>query len=78
MFVPDVDNPGYFPLIFGVIWAVLDYLRLNPGYLPPIYRHIVIHCLCLVCTNNANLRFAHLSFLHRRQAQTDSDGASNY
>ena len=38
------DNPGYFPPIFGLFWAILDYLRLNPGYLPSIYRHIVIHC----------------------------------
>jgi hypothetical protein len=41
-----VGNPGYFPPILGLFWAVLDYLRLIPGYLPPIYRHIVIHCQC--------------------------------
>ena len=42
---PDVYNPGYFLPILGLIWAVLDYLRLNPGYLLPMHRHIVIHCL---------------------------------
>ena len=42
----DEDNPGYFPPILGLFWAVLDYLRLNPGYLLLIYRHIVIHCRC--------------------------------
>ena len=42
----NVDNPGYFPQIFGLFWAVLDYLRLNPGNLPPMHRHIVIHCRC--------------------------------
>ena len=25
------DNPGYFPPIFGLFWAIFDYLRLNPG-----------------------------------------------
>ena len=44
----DVDNPGYFPPILGLFWPVFDYLRLNPGYLPPMHRHIVIHCRCPV------------------------------
>ena len=43
----DVDNPGCFPTILGLFWAVLDYLRLNPCYLPPMHRHIAIHCRCL-------------------------------
>ena len=51
----DVDNPGYFPPILGLFWAVLDYLRLIPGYLPPIHHHIVIHCRCLASRKPQNI-----------------------
>ena len=42
----DIDNPGYFLPILGIFLAILYYLRLNPGYLPPIYRHIIMDCRC--------------------------------
>ena len=42
----EVDNPGYFQPILGLFCAVFDNLGLNPGYLPPIYRYIVINCWC--------------------------------
>ena len=42
----DIYNPGYFPPILGLFWAILDYLRLDPGYLPPMHRHIVMYCRC--------------------------------
>ena len=34
-----------FPVNFGPIWAISDYQRLNPGYLPSMHRHIDIYCL---------------------------------
>ena len=37
----DIHNPGYFLPILGLFWAIIDYLKLNPGYLPPIHRYIV-------------------------------------
>ena len=56
---PGQDNPGYFPPIFGLFWAIVDYLRLNPGLFPSIYRHIVIHCRCPPLTHNLDL---HINF----------------
>ena len=47
----DTDNPGYFPPILGLFWAILDYLKLNPGYLPSIYRHINMDCQCPVVSD---------------------------
>ena len=42
---PDKDNPGYFPPILALFWAISDCLGLNPGYLPPMHRHIDMYHL---------------------------------
>ena len=48
-----------FPADFG---SILDYLRLNPGYLPPMHRHIVdVRLHDTVVTVHWNMRYAKTS-----------------
>ena len=42
--VPRRRQSWLFPTNFGPVLAVLDYLRLYHGYLPPMHCHIVMHC----------------------------------